>query len=393
MIRVARVLALTAVAATATEIGYYQWNSPLPEEPGDLLTAAREQAARSGAEVFRFYVGPRFDYQRPYLDPERHAAEPAPMLDLPHYRAALEDDRFSTIVLTVYSALDYGAGADDLNLLRPFGDRERAAVGAQIGAAARLLLERYGDQDRTIVLANNEADEKLMEIATYTRSPELAVRNLIGWANARQAAVEAARAAYPDSKLRLLNAFEISVVNLKIAPFRGRYRKTALPVEGIRAIDDVLPAVKCDLVSYSAYESTNSPYRTRNPNAPAAETGERLRRDLDRIRAAADGSISTYGRGLLGRNFVMIGELGFARETFEALPNGGVLPRLHSAIEAAEDWGAPWVILWQVFDAPKWGSRAWGFGAVDASGNRPLLSPALDGCSSIAACVESWTND
>ena len=88
----------------------------------------------------------------------------------------------------------------------------------------------------------------------------------------------------------------------------------------------------------------------------------------------------------------MIGELGFARETFEPLPTGGVLPRLQSAIKVAERWGAPWVILWQVFDAPRWGDRAWGFGAVDAQGGRPSLIPAADGCASVAQCVESWAN-
>ena len=230
-----------------------------------------------------------------------------------------------------------------------------------------------------------------MEIANYTRSTQLATTNLIEWINTRQAAIAAVREEFPDARLRLLHAFELSVVNLEIGLVRGRFRKTARGADGIRAIDDVLPHIRCDLVAYSAYESTNSPYETQQPDDPPGDTGVRLRRDLERISHAAQRSISPYGRRLFGAKPVMIGELGFARETFERLPTGGVLRRLQSAINTARNWGAPWVILWQVFDAPKWGSRAWGFGAVDANGQRPTLKPADDGCDSIAACVQSWT--
>ena len=391
MIRYSAILVLLAWPAGASELGFYQWVSPPRQDGLDLLTAAREQAAEAGAKAFRFYLGPRFDYLRPYLAPERRTATPAGLLDLERYRAALEDQRFSTIILTAYSALDYAGGLDDVNLNRPFSDLERAEVHRQVTELCRTLFERYGDQERTFVVVNNEADEKLMEIANYTQSPQLGIKNLIAWINARQAAISSVREEYPEARLRVIHAFELSVVNLRIARIGGRFRKTAHAADGFRAIDDVLPEIQCDLVSYSAYEATNSPYQTLHADTPPEQTGLRLRRDLERIAAAARGAISPYGRRLFGENSVMIGELGFARETFERLPTGGVLRRLQSAIDSAENWGAPWVILWQVFDAPKWGSRAWGFGAVDAAGRRPKLRPANDGCNSIAACVESWT--
>ncbi len=383
----------------ASEIGFYQWVGLDPDPSTSLLRSARDRAAQTGVTTLRLYLGPRFDYDQPYLSPNRFARRtekpvtPASILALPHLQATLDDPRFSTLILTVYSALDYGAGPDDINLLRPFGDRERKAVHSQISELTRLFYTRYGDQDRTVILANNEVDEKLMEIANYSQSPQLAVANLISWINARQDAVEEVRREFPQARLRVLHAFEISVVNLKIALIDGRYRKTARTIQGWSALRDVVPHVRFDLLSYSAYESANSPFRTRNTDTPPEQTGLRLSRDLDRIARASQASVSPFGKRLFGAKSVMIGELGFAREKFESAPSGGVLPRLQSAIETAAEWGCPWVILWQVFDAPRWGSRSWGFGAFDAAGDRPSLAPAANGCASVADCVESWTDN
>ena len=170
-------------------------------------------------------------------------------------------------------SIDYGSGLDDINLLRPFGDEERQAVTRQMTELARSLFEQYGDQKRTFILANNEADEKLMEIANYTRSTQLATTNLIEWINTRQAAIAAVREEFPDARLRLLHAFELSVVNLEIGLVRGRFRKTARGADGrgdgrgVARATRVAPAIaRDDLRDCARWTTCVSPRIRRAPS-------------------------------------------------------------------------------------------------------------------------------
>jgi hypothetical protein len=349
----------------ASQIGFYQWvGVPVEGDPADLLTQARRHAVAAGAKVFRFYLGSRF---------------PA------DYRPALADPRLETVILTTYTSRDYGAGPDDLNLLRPFGPAEEETERRQITDLCEALYREFADQPKTVVIANSETDEKMLEIMNYTGSPERAIQNLIAWTNTRHQAVTAARR--PGARLRILHGFEISLVNLTIAP---GFAKS--PAGRWSALRDVVPRVRFDLLLYSTYESINSPYETQQIDVDPVQTGVRLRRDLDRIRDAARPSLSEIGRRLYGDRFVAAGELGFARDRFEHLPTGGVLPRLLSALRAALDWGCPYIVLWQVFDAPRTptpdGPEQWGFGLVDRRGYYPRLRPAAPGgCDSIRSCL------
>ncbi len=383
--------------SAADRVGFYQWVGVAPPGEADLLTAARERSARLGLGVFRLYVGARFDYREPYLSRRRFEGElregvtPAAILQIPRYAAVLDDPRLSTIVLTVYETRDYGGGPDDINLLRPWTAVESALERNEIGELCELLYKRWGHLPKTVILTNHEADEKLMEILQHTGGDiDLARNNIVEWTRARQAALERARARYAEKALKIYTAFEISVVHLRVARTAGRYQKTNI-ASGYTALEEIVPHIQTDLISYSAYESVNSPYQTREPDAPE-EIADQLRRDLDKIRNAARASISSAGRRRFGDNFVFIGELGFPREKFEPLPSGGVLPRLKIAIETALDWGAPYVILWQTFDAPRLGAEGWGYGAFDSQGDAPPLHPIEPGCASIAGCLPIWLN-
>ena len=375
-------------------IGFYQWSGVAPGWPeADLLTAARQRAVALGSRVFRFYLGGRFDYRLPELDPRRFESDLegpltlARLLDIPRYRAVLTDPALETVVLTAYSIADYGGGPDEVSLLRPFGADERRLVQRQIGELADKLYGEFGQTRKTIILANHEADEKLIEILDHTGDLEMAVQNLSGWTRARFEALDTARGAHPNSLLELYLAFEVSAVHLNVAEARGRARKTSWS-EGTNALRAVAPLVEVDLVSYSAYESTNSPYRTQSSEAPPGQVAERLARDLDVIRGRAAASISAVGRRAFGDRFVMLGELGFDRHRFEPAASGGLLPRLFHAIDAALDWGCPYIVIWQLFDAPQFGARSPRYGMYDSSGQPAPLRPAA-GCASVAGCLES----
>jgi len=383
------------LAAQPERVGLYQWVGVAPEGVSDQLTAARERTTELGLGVFRLYLGARYDYQRPYLSPERFegdlddARTPASILQIPRYAAVLDDPRLSTVIFTVYESRDYGGGPDDINLLRPWSEDDARLVNQQISELCGLLYERWGDQPKTVILSNHEADEKIMEILQHSGGDlDLARRNLASWMQTRQTAVERARAEHPGASLQIFNAFEISVVNLRVARTAGRYQKTNI-ASGVTALEQIVPLIRTDLISYSAYESVNSPYQTRRPDAPE-QIRARLERDLEKIRRAAGPSISAAGRARFGEKFVMLGELGFPREKFEPLPSGGVLPRLETALETALDWGAPYVVLWQAFDAPRLGAEGWGYGVFDSQGRPPKLQPTQIGCATVAGCLPVW---
>ncbi len=370
----------------AERLGFYQWDgAPVVGRSDDLLTQARRHATATGARVFRLYLGARYDYQHHAGHRPAPGSTPAQLLALPHYQAVLDDPDLHTILLTTYTSADYGAGPDDLNLLRPWTAAAEQAEREQIRALCEFLYARWGNRPKTVVLANSEADEKMLEIMNHTGSPEQAVATMTAWTRTRHGAITAARAAHPQAPLRVLHGFEISLVNLALIRKGPAFEKT--PSGTWNALRDVVPHVRFDLLLYSTYESINSPYETRNTNVEASQTGVRLSRDLDRIRERSRGSLSAEGRRLFADRFVAAGELGFARDRFEYLPTGGVLPRLLSAVQAAADWGCPYIVLWQVFDAPKAGREQFGFGLVDRQGRFPRLKPALNGCDSIQACL------
>jgi hypothetical protein len=245
----------------------------------------------------------------------------------------------------------------------------------------------------------------MLEIMNYTGSPQLAVGNMIAWTQARDETIQQARAAHANARLHVLHGFEISLVNLSIvktkelssAPASSGRTTDALSAPGLHflksptgewnALRNVVPRVHFDLLLYSAYESVNSPYQTHNTDVEPSQITSRLRRDLDRIREQSKAALSGTGKQLFGDRYVAVGELGFARERFEQLPSGGLLARLTTSIKAAAAWGCPYIVLWQVFDAPRAGGEPWGFGMIDSHGRAPLLRPDAGGCDSVQSCV------
>ena len=366
----ALLLALAAAALLFAQpnprVGFYQWESPIRGAllPSPLFTAP-ELIRKAGAGLFRIYVGPRFDYLEPVLSPRRFAGvahcTPVDILRLTHYKYVIEHPALPTIVLTVYPARDYGGGCDDIHLSRADIRGELDAEYRQMSDLAEFLLRDYGHLAKTVILANTEADNRMLEIMTHTGSSELAIRNMIAWQNTRFRAVDQARRRYPKARLKLLNAFEIALVNLAIEQRGHRFVKS--PHGRWNALRDVVPHVSFDLLSYSAYESTNAPFETGAIDTAPAATGQRLERDLARIRRATSKPL-------------MIGELGIPRDVYGHLSSGGVEPRLSSALDAIRRMRPSYVVFWQVYDAPAGRGEPVEFGWLDP--HRPVSQVLLD---------------
>ena len=396
---------ISAQTRLEQRIGFYQWvGSPSFEANEDLLTRARRRSVETGSRVFRLYLGARFDYLHPPLSPRRFSRDrvdgpltPAKILALPRYRSVLEDDDIETVVLTVYPIRDYGAGPDDINLLRPWSEAEAEIENSQTKDLCEFLYQQFGDMPKTVILANSEADAKLLEIMNYTGSAEQAIDTLTHWTNTRFQALDEVRRGYPKARLRIFHALEINVVNLRLVKRGARFHKAVLTQgaseQGWSTLEDVVPHVVFDLLSYSAYESANSPFETWESDVAPQETVTRLRRDLERIRTRSEKSLSPAGRRRFGKNFVMIGELGYARDRFEHLPTGPLLPRLYYALKTALEWGCPYVVLWQVCDSPRDAGEPWGFGMYDKRDDTPRLKAVPEGCDSVKSCLSLLFSD
>ena len=151
------------------------------------------------------------------------------------------------------------------------------------------------------------------------------------------------------ARLRVLNAFEISLVNLGISKAGAKFVQA--PTGGTNALRAVVPTVPFDLLSYSAYESINAPYQTGAVNTPPADIAVRLKRDMAALRRATSKP-------------VMIGELGFSRRDFDSLPTGGVKERLAASLAAIEQIRPAYTVLWQAFDGTLPDGEPDGFGLL-----------------------------
>jgi hypothetical protein len=341
------VVALTCPFVPNAAVGFYQWAAT---RPAQVLQRTADQLHQIHAGLIRIYLGPRYDYQRAVLAANRVRMLPVKEIDRPEIRRLLDDPCLPTIVLSVYPARDYGAGLDDINLNRPWSAQDAEAESSQLRALTERLYALLGNQNKTVIIANSEADSRLLDIANYTGSLPLAISNITAWQQARYNAIKAARAAHPNAKLRVLNAFEISLVNMGIDKSGARYTKVA--GRGTNALRAIVPNVPFDLLSYSVYESTNSPYQTLAINTPPSDITARLLRDL-----------AILGRAT--KKPIMIGELGFSRPAFDKLPTGGVNQRLAAAFAAFEKVRPAYVVLWQAFDGPLPDGAPDGFGLLE----------------------------
>ena len=187
-------------------------------------------------------------------------------------------------------------------------ESERRAIAELAGH----LLENHRDSRKTFVLQNWEGDWSLRGGAPGSDPAPIAVKGMIDWLNARQAGVEDARKAVGEHGVRVLHAAEVNHV------------ERAMKRDGITVTNDVLPHTKCDLYSYSAWDVA-----THDPHKFGAA--------LDYLASKAPG----------GKDKIYVGELG-APENAVGGPEEQDR-RVRSAVKTAMEWGAKYVVYWQLY--------------------------------------------
>ncbi|UCD28393.1 MAG: hypothetical protein JSV03_15115 [Planctomycetota bacterium] len=261
--------------------GYYMWNSNWPD---------------------------KFDN---YVEMARH----------PYYQE-LFNRPFETYVLTLFHKVDFHDGVPDPLPME---------VEQRYYELAKHLLLTYRGTGKTFIIGHHEGDWHLR--GTTKRTPEYdpsekSIQGMIRWYKARQRGVDRAKREIPAADIRVFHAAEVNLVKFAM---EGRPTVT----------NNVLPYVNCDLVSYSAYDTSIHTHREENE----ARWRKIFRQALDYI------DTKVADKPPFGSKNIFISEYGGPEQQWggdgEAAEQ---LSRLCKAtIEEAAAWGCPYIIYWQVY--------------------------------------------
>lgn len=229
---------------------------------------------------------------------------------------------------------------------------QAAEVREEYRVFAAWLLSKYAGSGKTFVLQNWESDNALGQDA-----PASAVQGMIDWANARQAGIEDARQAETAEGVIVAGAIEVN--------------KISTSWSGARVIDAVVPHTRCDLYSYSNWET--------------GADADLLVKNLDRLASRAPAS------GLYGRENIFLGEFGAGEMIWKSADIQ--LQHARVILETALSWGVRYAVYWELycndrrvngervmhrdFDHPLTSADLAGFWLVRPDGSESPVTPFL----------------
>jgi hypothetical protein len=276
---------------------------------GDFLNEGADRALALGTRVLKvwFISQPASKYPFNSHWPAVHSL--VELARTPYFRALFAKP-FTTFILETFAF-----GRDDQYWRLGITAAEAADETRQFEALARYLLTTYRGTGKSFVLQNWEGDWAIRGNFDPKQEPTpTAVAGMIRWLNARQEGVNRARRAVRATGVHVYHAAEVSGVADAMA---GRTSVT----------NNVLPHTRCDLYSYSAYDTSIQ--------------GTHFREALDYIAAHAPASAS------FGARNVYVGEFGVPENEFGT---AFAVASVRKTIEEALQWGCPYVVYWQLYD-------------------------------------------
>lgn len=227
----------------------------------------------------------------------------------PYFKALFSKD-FDTFIL-----VSFRPGKSPDYWRNDFSLADEHAEEACFAALTRALLEAHADIEKTFVIQNWEGDWAVRGSFDPQSTPtDDTFAVMTRWLAARQRGVDRGRADIRESRSRVLHACEVNLVKQAMVG--------AMPSVTTR----VLPQVPVDLVSYSAWDTRESP--------------ELFGKAIDFIAAHHKEMPTTVGCG------VSIGEFGIP-ET-EASPDQ-VLERCRALVATAQQRACPYAVYWQLY--------------------------------------------
>jgi hypothetical protein len=326
--------------ATAQHLGIYHWAGAV-----DSLPRANPAFDLFGADTIRIFLGGKYDYARTENAPDRFASITTPVTlatiatQLP-YRALFENPKIHTVWLTAYPVFNYGDGPVEMDLDHALPlEKDWREETNQVTELVETLYHYYASKDHVVLISNNETDEKLREILKAGGDPE----NVVRYLDRMRRGVEAARARYPNAKLKVLFGVEVKLWQSKLP-------------NGLTALDAVLPKLHYDFVSFSAWEVEQHP--------------EKLGEALDDIARRTRPQLTPLGRSVFGDHHVLVGEFGYARE-WKIAP----APIFRAFLDALRSGRTPYAVYWQLYDNAQGAVRQ--FGLLDPRDQLTLAGKTL----------------
>lgn len=273
----------------------------------DFLNEGADQVLAVGSRVIKLWFNQSPAKNYPFHSQWPKIGSLVELAKSPYYKSVF-DKPFTSIILETFAFGLPGSYWRD----RPT-DEQRENERRQFYELTKYLLTTYRGTNKTFVLQNWEGDWAVRDKDHYKDDPKPeALANMVAWLATRQAGVDQARAELGSQGVRVLHAAEVNRV------------ADAMEKGHPRVVDQVLPRVRLDLVSYSAYDTQQDPKRFR----------------------AALRYIADHMAGGNGRGRVYVGEFGLAENRVKQDKVQGVL---RDVVRAAREFDCPYAVYWQVY--------------------------------------------
>ena len=283
----------------------------------DFLNEGADQILKMGSRVIKlwFYNGvetPGVMY--PYNSQWPEVKTLVEGAKLPYWRK-LFDKPFTTYILQVMSM-----GKPDYYWLHGISNEDLRDEQHQIYEMTKYFLTEYKGTGKTFIFSNHETDWHLKKTNDFDlATPRDVLENAIKWFNARQAGVNQARNEVGMKGVRVFHAGE--VVNVV----------KSMKDSQENMVNVVLPEVKFDLISYSAWDSTVI--------GGVHEPGE-IKDVLDYIASFAIDS------EYFGNKNVFIGEYGIPEND---MGQENMMTVTKNVVQTGLEWGCPYIVYWQLY--------------------------------------------
>lgn len=274
----------------------------------DFLNEGADKLLALGTRVIKLWFTERSARSYPFNSEWPKIGSLTELAQTPQFRRVFDKP------FTVYMLEAFRPGLDDQYHKRGMTPEQVAAERREFYELTKYLLTTYRGTGKTFILQNWEGDWVLKDVKIEKEPDPVAVQGMIDWLNARQDGVEQARREVGMHGVTVAHAAEVNLMDLAM---KG----------GTTVANNVLPKTRCDLVSYSAWDTNKNPVR--------------LRETLDYLKEKMPDS------KLFGSDNVFVGEYGAAENVC-----GGAEKQLEyvsKATEVALDWGARWVVYWELY--------------------------------------------
>jgi hypothetical protein len=284
------------------------------------LVETAEAIRALGSSVIKFELSPKYAW-RGYATPNPSIQSLAQLVhDEPSFRHVLEMP-FANYVLWMHTFSNPGPES----WRRGFPKEKSAREYHEVYDLVSYLLKTYSGTGKTFYLGHWEGDGWLrgsIKREDDVKATPVAIQGMIDYLTVRQQAVDDAKRDTPHHDVQVWHYTEVN----HVTPARDEDRPTV--------VNKVLPHVPVDFVSYSSYDTTNSP---RPDNIKSA---------LDYIESKL-----TPKPGIPGKR-VFIGEYGYPlRINGKAAHTPAEQERLSRIVmRTGLEWGCPFVLYWELYN-------------------------------------------